>query len=388
MNTSYCTSQPRSSVTSTSRSSRATLPVLGLLFVCGCAGMGTTDPWSRGPAPLHVGIFLDAESLPVSLPSASGGTDGTVGYIGDEHGILFGIQEAISIENPIVTRATVLAARSRKEALAEAKGLDLLLGVGFEAPATFEGPTWPWPWATLEITTWLFGGIPSWYVPSRRFETDVRLTVAGLDLNDDQVRLWFRTDTSDLPLYTWREEVGCPEQRISLHDRSSFVDDFGDYALSIFAPPNLIALDDSMRISEAVTTKVNLDLAEQLSEVLAERFRLEEDARPIGIAFVSPDPNHIVEDDLIILDLEIRSRDRKAIRALDVLRLAPDADEFRWSASREDLAYFERVFESGSESVPFVVPVDIPLSYGQNVLKVRVVRRDGEITTRTMTYFH
>ena len=373
----------------------AVVLLLLLLLANGCASVESPgdEAMARGPLPYHVGIYIESEEMTWSLPQREEG-ERRATYVGDPAGVVDGIRESVTVLDPVVSHTALLSARNRRDALQEAKGMDLLLGVSLEVAPEFREFSRPLSWGSLEIFAWLFGGIGSWFVPSHRYETGARLSIGVIDLHQQEMRRWYAQQNPNVPAFDWTDTVEVPTTDISLHDRSSFTEDFADYVLTIFVPPTLLEQGDPERKSVALTDAVNVDLREQLTAALRERMLLEDWSKPVSIAFVSPDPNEVVEDESIALDLAIASQQDGPLRSIDVYRFAPETDVFTWRASPGDLSYFTARFrrdepESGEpgDYVPFLLPVDVPLAPGANLIKVRVIREDGERVIRTMVYY-
>jgi hypothetical protein len=352
----------------------------------------------RGPLPYDVGIFLDEEILYFEAPSAgeakeAASPEGSAVYMGGADDVLAMLQNAVAVDRPVVSQARVLSARGRRQALEEARDLDLLLAVGFETPRQFSSQGWPWYWAATEITSWLFGGIPSWFVPSVRYPTETHLTVECIDLHQKRVRQWLAGQGSSrgVPAFDWRETLDAPSQDVSLFDRSSPMQRPGDYALTILVPPVLVEPGDPARLSRSLTDGVNEDLSQKLAIALRQRLLDEETTKPLRVAFVAPNPLQEVEDDSMNLALGLSTSDRVKVTALEVSRLAPGARRFLWKAAREDLARINAALGELAQADDYStvkVPQAIPLQPGMNVVKVRVFRQDGEGAVRTMVYFH
>ena len=138
-----------------------------LLLPLGCAGRQTPEDVAEEerPLPYQVGVYLDTETLPYDLPQLDE-NGARIQYLARDEEILQMVEETLAGETPVVTHVVVLEANTKEAALQEAKGLDLLLGIGLDSPEEFTETSYSPAWATLEVATFVFGGFPSWFVPT------------------------------------------------------------------------------------------------------------------------------------------------------------------------------------------------------------------------------
>ncbi|HVR74278.1 MAG TPA: hypothetical protein VMT52_08100 [Planctomycetota bacterium] len=406
------------------RAPLSTLLALALLVgLVPCVGSGCKtreiDPertFERGPLPYHVGIYLDLDSFqfparPVvdsppdtddaaraaaseeSMPPAA-----RIAFALAPEEFLEGVAAALVKDPTSASQVKVLAATSRAQALEEASGLDVLLAVGLEARPEFDEHDWLWGWAGIEVVSWLFGGIPAWFVPTVDYVTEGRLVVDGLDLHSRA--------GSDVSPFDWKETLESPRQNVSLWDRSHPLDRPIDYLATLLIPPMFLLPGDPDRLSLEIANDMTRDLGEKLVVSLRGHLLEAEPRRALSVAFVSPDPLASIEGETILLRLGIASRDEglagdtgpgagARIRAMDVHRLSSGAEPFRWTMSRGAMEGLSRDLEvaakesgaAGSRYTLLDVTEPIPLEKGQNTIKVRILREDGERVTRTMVYF-
>ena len=362
--------------------------LLTLLTFCGCANQELRENHlqTRGPLPYQVGVYLDTESLPYRLPRMD--EDGMyVQYQAREERILEMVEDALAGEEPVVSHVVVLRANTRSAAIDEARGLDLLLGVGFETVDEFSEISRSGAWGTLEIFTFFFGGIPSWFVPTVIYKTPARLTVGTLDLHQPRVREWYNdAEREGTPEFDWSDTFESTEQGTSLWDRSS---SGSDYLWVFLVPPMFMVPGDVAVLSESLTRSINDELAGQVAAALRDRLLSEDWVRPLAVVFLAPDPMELLEGERTVLRLGLVNRRGGELRRLEVLRLAPGAEDYRWQASPEDLSELGDRFaalEDTNKNVSFEIPALIPVAGGANLVKVRMVHESGEQIVRTMLY--
>ena len=396
------------------------LVAFSVAFSVGCAGTPTAEEaQERGPLPYEVGVFLDAESLtlpPGALPES------VVRYLDDGDALLQHLQDAISVAQPVVSRVVRLSSTTRAAAVREGAGLDLLLAVGFATPEEFPPNGLDGGWMSLEVFSWLFGGVPSWFVPSMLYWTDVQMQVEGLDLPQPRLAEWLSSSGAvAAPQFDWRQEFEILESNVSLADRAAILERPEDYAFTILVPPSVVKPGDPLRLSRSLTDAINAELGFALAQGLKAQLIVEDEGQPLGVAFLSPNPNRVhVEPDLD-LALAIASADGVPIERLVVSRRVEGAPQYTWVADAlqlEELA--ARLQEGGGDTdvaredvgdgelldgdnqgstarpagegvarfVGFSVPEQLPLEPGENVVKVSLHRRDGLEAVRTMVFFH
>ncbi|MBN1441847.1 MAG: hypothetical protein JXA90_04010 [Planctomycetes bacterium] len=287
------------------------------------------------------------------------------------------VARALAGESRIVSQARVLDVESKEEALQKARsqGIDLICGVGIQAPRRYDEMSRPLPTAILEVVCWLFGGIPAWFVPSLDFKTGTELR---LDITDVNLEPGEGSETS--LLYS----AACEQTAISLWDRADILDQPAEYALTIIVPPMFVVPDDRTLASESLTGNVLERISGELEEGLKPRLIAEERMKPLRIVFRSPLPGDEVGDRSLALSFDLISEAGGEIEALDVHRLAPRAERLRWVAGAEDLsAWNERLKDSRDSRITIQLPTRVPLEPGANAVKLRVLRTDGTRVSRT-----
>ncbi len=225
---------------------------MALLVTLGCASHESLEDLAEahGPLPYQVGVYLDTETLPYSLPQIEEDAS-RVQYLSRDEEILEMVYDSLSGESPVVSHVVLLKSRTREAALKEAQGLDLLLGVGFETAHEYTSTSYSPGWGALEVATFAFGGIPSWFVPTVAFETPARLSIGVLELQQPEVRAWYKNRAGkDAPAFDWTDTLNATAQATTLLDRTL---EWTDFLCVIFVPPMIIVPGDIGRLSETLT---------------------------------------------------------------------------------------------------------------------------------------
>ncbi len=359
-----------------------------IVLLAGCAGaeIHPDAAQERGPLPYHVGIYLDTERLPYRIPAGDDAETPKVRYRGDDEALLGALKHVISIDNPIVSQVEVLSARNRSDAIREAEGLDLLLAVGFETEDEYTEYSRSAAWGTLEVFTFIFGGFPSWFVPTVQFDAPANLTVERLDLHQSRVRRWLNGG-GDVPAFDSPASFSTSPQGSSLWDRTQETTDF---LLTIVVPPMVVAPGASPnRLSGFLTEAVHSDLGAQLGESLRDQLLSEDWVKPLAVVFLTPNPLELVPGDEIDLELGIANRHGGRLRRLEIARLSPSVPAVTWRASDNELDALAREFaalKDQNEYVRLLVPTAIPVAGGANLVKVLMVHENGEQIRRTMLF--
>ena len=378
---------------------RLLLLALAGVHLAGCAWIGGRDgDYPSGvPLPYSVGVYFDsrASSLPESGSEAA--ALAAIRFQGTGREIAESLARTLT-EYPVASQARVVEAADRTEALGEARRneLDYVLYVGLKAPASYEGPSRPAGYVTLEIISWLFGGIPSWFVPTLNYRTETELSVNVVDMNDRGLQAWWR-DSSQQPMAkVILHKVATKYSALSLWDRSGFTDKPEDYALSIIMPPMFIHPADASTMSQLLTENVLDDLEEQMAEALRSLLVDLERKRPLSVIFNSPLPGASLSGEFPGLQLDVASRGGVSIQRLDLQLLG--SRPFRWAADAAELqrlnatlnATRNATLAAGTDKprAAVNVPIRLPLVQGQNRVRVRLLREDGERLTRTVIYHY
>jgi hypothetical protein len=343
---------------------------------------------------LSVGVYLEPTrtQLPAgtALPAADDpGAGSRLQFTRDEQDVLKKFASAMVGESALVERAVRLDAKGLADAIREGRNYDLLIGVGFKTggdyPYEIRGDL-----ATLEVFSWLFGGIPSWYVPTQEFDvggTEMALEIT--DMNHPSVRQWLADEAADLdapPGPDFEIVAKIEKQGLSLNDRSALDDDMQDYLMTIVVPPMVVMADSSKEASKALTRKISTRLHDDLKEALRGRLVALEAASPLRVVIRRP-----AIDEFGTFGFDLVSDQSAPLEALDVYRLASKASgaaPYRWVPTAAEIEQLDKALAS-SDDGRFEVELSDPiqLAEGMNVIKVRVLRKDGVRTTRTVVVF-
>lgn len=365
------------------RSSRLALASCTVVFLGGCAWFTPRDgDFPAGvPLPYNVGVVFDEQGS--SFPEA---TETTAPRFLKSPGQVTEAVARTLVDYPVVSRAAVLPAASRTEALRSARdgGYDFLIYVSLQAPATYEAPDRPWPMATLEVVSWLFGGIPSWFVPTLEYRTDTELEINVVDLNDRKFH--DRGAAADVRPNVDRLSVSAATSGVSLWDRSDILEHPGDYALSIIMPPMFIEAEDAAQTSQVISERVLEDLRERFAESVRSLFQRLERESPLRVVVRSPLPGAYLSGERPGLLLEVVSRGDSPVRRLDVQLVG--GRPFRWQPDADQLRQLnERLASPGGAGRGLVrCPVRLPFVQGENIVRLRVLLENGERLTRTVVY--
>ena len=385
---------------------------------CGATG-GHPDYPAHRPFPIAVGVYFDEAGsvLPAgsvvpesSDPDEPTATQSTLRFTRDASSVLAAFVDDLAVRAPVVAHAEALEARTLAGALREGMDLDYIVGLRLVAPSECEYEI-STGLAAVEIFSWLFGGIPSWFVPSRDYVVDSEMALQVSDMNHRDVQAWLRSREgdgapgSDFELVAKRARTG-----MSLHDRSPIGGDGAledgalDYVLTIVIPPLAVDAENSDVASDSLTAKLCAELHNQLEPALRAELVAREIDSPLRIVFGDApiDANGIFKFDLI-------SDGASKLKALDVHRIAEKESgepHYRWEPTDEQLAQLDEALSAGDPSSGSIeiegeegvgggvtgrLPVEladlIPLVPGRNILKVRVLREDGVRTSRSWVVF-
>ncbi len=363
---------------------------MALHVTLGCASHESLEDLAEahGPLPYQVGVYLDTETLPYSLPHIEEDAS-RVQYLSRDEEILEMVYDSLSGESPVVSHVVLLKSRTREAALKEAQGLDLLLGVGFETAHEYTETSYSPGWGVLEVATFAFGGFPSWFVPTVAFETPARLSIGVLELQQPEVRAWYKNRAGkDAPAFDWTDTLNATAQATTLLDRTL---EWTDFLCVIFVPPMIIVPGDIGRLSETLTEGVNKELSTRLAEAVRDRLLSQDWVRRLAVVYLEPDPMRVLEGEDMALKLSLASREGGELRRLEILRLAPRSSDWRWRATPDQLRELGdrfRALPDRKDPVRFEVPLRIPVAEGANLVKVLMVHESGEQILRTMLYVH
>lgn len=390
------------------------LPVVSLFLLAAGSGCATRERTpdailSDGALAYHMGVYLEGADTASPARTDTPGTavrgGEPVSFRRSERDLLVELLLALEAPPDLFSKVSPIPASSRNQALevAREKDADVLLVLGFRAPREFEDYERPLGWASLEVVCWLFGGVPSWFVPTVHYETRAHLSVEGIELASPTSRLTFPSEEgpseegSDsepqgpgLTPADWREAVEAPRENVSLWDRSHPFDRPLDYVTTIFIPPMVLARGDPERLSEELTLDVIDDLGESLRATLRERLLKEEVRGLLSAVFVSPETGSTVESSSVSPRIALSNRGGGRIVALEVTTISNGGEPFQWEASPAELEELSSKIRARSTTVEYVLydlPVSLPLKPGENEVKLRVRRDDDELLTRTAVFF-
>jgi hypothetical protein len=356
-----------------------------VIAMSGCTGTGTQDidDFESRPLPYSVAVYFDtqASKLPDPLPNEN--TIGPPRFQWTPEEVALSVARALADEHRLVSSARIVRAGSRREALEDAKNDELLIAVAVEAPEDFGDPERSWGWGTLEVGSWLFGGLGSWFVPTLSYGTKTRLTLRAVDVNE-----YAMSEQSEEGNRPETVSVELERNSLSLWERDDISEEPGQYALTIVAPPMALRPGSTVAEGTAVTKATMSELETDALELLEESLVLRELAKPFRVGFVSPTPSsRLTAGATTRVVLEIVSKDNVGIDRLDLHRLAESTATYRWVASPERLDEIRRELEASKDGrVRFEIPADLPLVPGRNTIKLRALRTDGVRSTSTVVY--
>lgn len=343
----------------------AFLFALALPLVSGCSAGDVRE--SSGGAevfPYSVGVFLKAPGA--EEPTAVEAT-------------LEGICAALEDDNAVVARALPLTSATTETALREGRNMDFLVGVSLEAEEVLPEPEISTGDATLEVFTWLFGGLPSWFVETHEYPLAGGMELEVIDLNDPKVREWLKLSADGpvpMPAYKLRSSGGS--RFLSLVDRSSGAGAMNNYLRSIVMPPMYIQ-GEPAAVIEVLNEEATAGFLDELKGELRGHLARDEKERPLRVVFSgSSDPSTFAFD--------LMSSGDGSIRVLDLHRLAEGAERYRWVLKGDELVRVNgELAARGAARVE--VGGGIPLVSGRNLVKVRALRNDGIRVSRTVVIF-
>jgi len=347
----------------------------------GCATAPADPDYPAGaPLPYHVGVYAHADwggpPAGVSAPDA-------VGYDMPPQAVLADLARALEARG-VFARVEPLAATSTEQALAEGRHLDFVLSARLAARRTFDEPEIHAGWATLEVFTWLFGGIPSWFVPTIQYPTDAEMSVETLDMNQPRVRGWLEAaageDGASEPAPTLDQEFTARSLTgdSSLYERADFTDDIEQYLWTIIVPPMLLVPGNAERCSASLTGEVNDDLWGQIARGLKARLIDDDRVKPLRVVF-RPSP-----DDPSLVILDIYSEGGAPLRVMDLHRrqVGGTAQRYHWKADAAAIESANTALAGGTAGKARVEHA-VPLVPGDNLITVRALRSDGVRVSRS-----
>lgn len=357
---------------------------LAALIVHGCAGSASrdADDLDSGALPFRVAVYFDerGSSLPVLSTEEEPSPYPIFRWTGRD--IAASIARSLVDDHELVSDAVVIEAPSQDEARQAAQNYEYLLLLSLEAPPNFAPPERSWGWGTLEVVSWLFGGIPSWFVPTVSYPTATHLTGHFVDMNEASAGTG-----EEAPL---DQNVFVRSTSLSLWQRCAIGENPGEYALSLVVPPMVLRPEDKIAEGEKVTAELMEELGDEFARALRPALVERELERTFRVSFLEPAPGASVSGKFPRVLVAVTSQDSVPIAKLEVRRYATDVPTFRWVASEDRIAAIndQLVAEEGGGRARFQVPVELPLVPGRNVVRVGAVRNDGTRLTRTVVYFY
>lgn len=336
--------------------------VLAGLVLSGCSGGPRRMP-SNGSTvlPYSVGVFLKAS---VTAPEGA-------------ESILETVCTALEADDAIVSRALALSSTTTADALREGRNMDFLIGVRLKAEEILPEPVVSSGDAALEVLAWLFGGLPSWFVPTLEYPLTGEMELEVIDLNDRKVRDWLKLSgqpSVPTPAYKLRSSGGS--RFLSLVDRSGGQEGLDNYLLSIVMPPMYVS-GDPEAVRDALNEEALAGFLGELLEELRGHLGRDEEERSLRVVFPAG-----LEGSSFAFDLVSAA----GIRVLDLHRLAEETERYRWVLRGDELQRVNGILErEGRARVE--VPGGIPLVVGKNLIKVRALRNDGTRISRTTVIF-
>ena len=340
------------------------LIVLALLVLPGCSG-GAVKRSSGDSAvlPYSVGVFLQE--------SAGAGMDPLAAQA-----VLDATCNALQGDGAVVSRALSLSSRTIPAALREGRNMDFLVGVRLETETALPEPVVSSGAATLEVLTWLFGGIPSWFVPTLEYPLSGGMEMVVFDLNDSNTRSWLKqAESASSPPPAHKLVFAGGSRSLSLVDRSDGAGAIDNYLMSIIMPPLFVAGDPEM-VRGVLNKEATAGFIEKLREELRSRLLGEERGRPLRVVFPRASSRAGFAFDLF-------SSEPAGVRVLDLHRIAEGAETFRWVLRGAELQRVNGLLEKDGQA-RIEVPGGVPLVAGRNLVKVRALRKDGIRVSRTV----
>ena len=340
------------------------LIVLALLVLPGCSGGATPRSSSDSAAlPYSVGVFLQEQAGGVNDPVAA-------------QAVLDAACTALQDDDAVVSRALALSSTTTPAALREGRNMDFLVGISLKTETVLPEPEVSLGDATLEVVTWLFGGIPSWFVPTLEYPLSGRMELAVFDLNNQEIRNWLKLTEPPSPPPPAHNLISSGGSRsLSLVDRSGGAGAVENYLLSIIMPPMLVEGDPEM-VRGVLNEEALSGFLERLRKDLRTRLLRDEKEKPLRVIFPKESSGGAFAFDLF-------SRSPGGIRALDLHRIAEGAERYRWVLRGDELQRVNGILEEGGQA-RIEVPGGVPLVAGRNLVKIRALRNDGIRVSRTV----
>ncbi|SVD70083.1 uncharacterized protein METZ01_LOCUS422937, partial [marine metagenome] len=240
---------------------------------------------------------------------------------------------ALASDDALVGRALALSSTTTSAALREGRNLDFLVGVSLETEEVLPEPQVSSGAGALEVATWLFGGLPSWFVATHEYRLTGGMEFEVIDLNDQKVRAWLKLSVESpvpTPAYKLRSSGGS--RFLSLVDRSPGDGALDNYLQSIVMPPMYIP-GESAAVINVLNEEAAAGFLEELKGELRGHLAQDEEERLLRIIF--PD-----RSDPSAFAFELLSADGRldhSLRVLDLHRLAEGVERYRWVLKGDEL---------------------------------------------------
>ena len=339
-----------------------------LLVLTGCSGGSVRNSSGSSEVfPYSVGVFLKA-----SAARESAGAEAALGRI----------CAALESDDALVSRALALSSTTTSSALREGRNLDFLVGVSLETEEVLPEPRISSGAAALEIATWLFGGLPSWFVATHEYRLTGGMEFEVIDLNDQKVRAWLKLSAESPvppPAYKLRSSGGS--RSLSLVDRSPGDGAMDNYLQSIVMPPMYIP-GESAAVINVLNEEAVAGFLEELKGELRGHLDRDEKERPLRIILSGrSDPSTFAFELLSAAD-----RLDPGLRVLDLHRLAEGVDRYRWVLRGDELVRVNQELEAKGRA-RIELADGLPVVPGRNLVKVRALGTDGVRISRTVVIF-
>ena len=341
------------------------LLVLAWLALSGCsAGPSRTPSGGSAVLPYSVGVFLKAPSGGGAAPA-------------EAKAVLETVCTALETDDAVVSRARALGSMVTAAALREGRNMDFLVGVSLKTEEVLPEPEISSGAAALEVLCWLFGGIPSWFLPTLEYRLSGEMELDVIDLNHQKVRDWLKSSGgASIPALDYKLRSSGGSRSLSLIDRSGGDGGFSNYLLSVIMPPMLVS-GDSKAVKSALNKEATAGFLRELKDDLRGQLGRDEEERTFRVIFPAGSRGGSFAFDLVSAG---------EIRALDLHRLAGKTKPWRWVLRGDELQRVNRVIE-GEGRARIVVPGELPFVAGRNLVKVRAMRNDGTRISRTVLVF-
>ena len=317
--------------------------------------------------PYSVGVFLKASAARESAEAEAA---------------LERICAALESDDALVSRALALSATTTSSALREGRNLDFLVGVSLEREEVLPEPQISSGAAALEVATWLFGGLPSWFVATHEYRLTGGMEFEVIDLNDQKVRAWLKLSVeSPVPTPTYKLRSSGGSRSLSLVDRSPGDGAMDNYLQSIVMPPMYIRGEPAAVIN-VLNEEAVAGFLEELKGELRGHLARDEKERPLRIIISDRSAPSTFAFEL----LSAADRLDPGLRVLDLHRLAEGVERYRWVLRGDELVRVNQELEAKGRA-RIELADGLPVVPGRNLVKVRALGADGVRISRTVVIF-